>query len=49
MTGKVDCKRSFPLTRGKRVKQTEFGRALAEVFLDPKFELYNATIRYGVF
>jgi predicted nucleotidyltransferase len=26
-----------------------FGKALTEVFLDPKSELYNATIRYGVF
>ena len=26
-----------------------FGRALTEIFLDPKSELYNATIRYGVF
>ena len=26
-----------------------FGTALTEIFLDPKSELYNATIRYGVF
>ena len=26
-----------------------FGTALAEIFLEPKSELYNATIRYGVF
>jgi hypothetical protein len=26
-----------------------FGTALTEIFLDRKSELYNATIRYGVF
>jgi predicted nucleotidyltransferase len=38
-----------PVYGKAREIRREFGRALAEVFLDPKSELYNATIRYGVF
>ncbi len=38
-----------PLYLEAREIRRAFGEALTEIFLNPKSELYNATIRYGVF
>jgi hypothetical protein len=38
-----------PLYLEAREIRRAFGAALTEIFLNPKSELYNATIRYGVF
>jgi hypothetical protein len=38
-----------PVYSEAREIRRAFGTALAEIFLEPKSELYNATIRYGVF
>ncbi len=38
-----------PVYAEAREIRRAFGRALTEIFLDPKSELYSATIRYGVF
>ena len=35
--------------RGAREIRRAFGAALTEIFLEPRSELYNMTIRYGVF
>jgi predicted nucleotidyltransferase len=40
---------SDPVYRGAREIRRAFGTALTEIFLEPGSELYNATIRYGVF
>jgi hypothetical protein len=40
---------SDPVYRGAREIRCAFGTALTEIFLEPGSELYNATIRYGVF
>jgi hypothetical protein len=38
-----------PVYLGAREIRRAFGTALTEIFLEPRSELYNATIRYGVF
>lgn len=38
-----------PVYLKARESRRAFGAALREIFLDPKSELYAATIRYGVF
>ena len=45
----VESLETDPVFGEAREIRRAFGRALTEIFLDPKSELYNTTIRYGVF
>lgn len=45
----VESLETDPVFGEAREIRRAFGRALTEIFLDPRSELYNTTIRYGVF